>query len=58
MLLQAILLMVIIGMIAFCGVKGMQKDPLAVGADIGVVVQEDNVMTRLALGYVENMESV
>lgn len=58
MLLQAILLMVIIGAIAFCGVKSMEQEPLAVSVDIGVVVREDNRMTRMALNYVENMESV
>ena len=58
MLLQAILLMAIIGTIAFCGVKSMEREPLAVNVDIGVVVREDNMMTRMALGYVQNMESV
>ena len=58
MLLQAILLMAIISVIAFCGIKSMERDPLAVNVDIGVVVREDNTMTRMALGYVENMESV
>lgn len=58
MLLQAILLMVIISVIAFCGIKSMDRDSLAVNVDIGVVVREDNTMTRMALGYVENMESV
>lgn len=58
MLLQAILLMVIISVIAFCGIKSMERDPMAVNVDIGVVVREDNTMTRMALGYVENMESV
>lgn len=58
MLLQAILLMILIGVIAFCGVKSMEKEPLAVHVDIGVVVREDNRMTRMALNYVENMESV
>lgn len=58
MLLQAILLMAIISVIAFCGIKSMERDPLAVSVDIGVVVREDNTMTRMALGYVENMESV
>lgn len=58
MALQAILLMVLIGVIAFCGVKSMARDPLAATATIGVVVREDNRMTRMALSYVENMESV
>lgn len=58
MLLEAILLMVFIGMIAFCGVKSMEKEPLAIGADIAVVVQEENTMTQMALKYIENMESV
>ena len=58
MLLQAILLMILIGVIAFCGVKSMEREPLAVSVNIGVVVREDNRMTRLALNYVENMESV
>lgn len=58
MLLQAILLMILIGAIAFCGVKAMEKEPLAVGAGIGVVVREDNTITRMTLRYVENMESV
>ena len=50
MLLQAIMLMILIGAIAFCGAKTMEKEPLAVRADIGVVVREDNMMTRMALG--------
>ena len=58
MLLQAILLMILISAIAFCGVKVMEKEPLAVGARIGVVVREDNTITGMALSYVENMESV
>ena len=58
MLFQAILLMALISVIAFCGVKGMEAEPLAVGADIGVVVREENIMTRMALSYIENMESV
>lgn len=58
MLLQAILLMILIGAIAFCGVKAMEKEPLAVGARIGVVVREENTVTKMALRYVENMESV
>ena len=58
MFLLAILLMVIIGTIAFCGVKSMKQEPLAVSVDIGVVAHEDNRMTRMALNYVENMESV
>lgn len=58
MLLQAILLMVLIGVIAFCGVKSMEKEPLAVSVDIAVVVQDDNAMTQMALGFVESMESV
>ena len=58
MLLQAILLMGIIGMIAFCGVKSMDKEPLAVKVDIAVVMKENNTMTRMAVGFVESMESV
>lgn len=58
MLLQAIMLMVLISAIAFCGVKSMEREPLAVGVDIGFVVREDNRMTRMALDYVESMESV
>lgn len=54
---QAILLMVLIGTIAFCGAKSMEKEPLAVRADIGVVIREDNMMTQMALKYVENLES-
>lgn len=57
MLLQAILLMALIGMIAFCAVKTMEREPLAVRADIGVVVREDDRVTRMALQYVENLES-
>lgn len=58
MLLQAILLIVIIGMIAFCGVKSMEKEPLAVSVDIAVVVRDDNTMTQMAIGFVESMESI
>lgn len=57
MLLQAILLMALIGMIAFCAVKTMEREPLAVRADIGVVAREDDRVTRMALQYVENLES-
>lgn len=57
MLLQAILLMALIGMIAFCTVKTMEREPLAVRADIGVVVREDDRVARMALQYVENLES-
>ena len=58
MLLQAILLMALIGVIAFCGIKSMEQEPLAISVDIGVVVREDNMMTHMALSYVESMESV
>lgn len=58
MLLQAILLVALIGVIAYCGVKSMEREPLAVNVDIGIVVRENNMMTRMALGYVQNMESV
>lgn len=58
MLLQAVLLMVLIGVVAYCGTVSMKKEPLAVGIDIGIVVREDNTVTQMALGYVENMESV
>lgn len=62
MLLQAILLMVLIGMIAFCGIKSMEKrlgaEALRPRIDIGLVVREDNMMTRMAVEYVENLESV
>lgn len=58
MFLQAILLMALIGMIAFCGVKLLEKEPLAVRADIAVVMKEENLLTQMALGYVEGMESV
>lgn len=57
MLLQAILLMALIGMIAFCAVKAMEREPLAVRADIGVVVWEEDRLTRMAFQYVENLES-
>lgn len=58
MVLQAILLMMLISAIAFCGIKSMEREPLAVSVEIGVVVREDNMMTHMALTYVENMESV
>lgn len=58
MLLQAVLLLFLTGMIAWGGVRSMERDPLTPGAEIAVVVREDNGMTRLALNYVENMESV
>lgn len=58
MLLQAVLLILLIGAIAFCGVKSMEQNPLAVNVDIAVVVREENMMTKMALSYVEDMESV
>ena len=58
MVLQAILLMMLISVIAFCGVKSMERNPLAVSVEIGVAAKEDNRMTRMAMSYVENMESV
>lgn len=57
MLLQAILLMLFIGMVAFCAAGSMERDPLAVRAAIGVVVREEDTMTRMAFRYVENLES-
>lgn len=54
---QAILLMLLIGVVAFCGAKSMEQEPLAARADIGIVTREDNTMTRMALGYVKNLES-
>lgn len=57
MMSQAILLMVLIGAVAFCGTKSMEQEPLAVNVDIGIVVRENNTMTRMALSYVENLES-
>lgn len=58
MLLQAILLMMLISVIVLCGVISMEREPLAVNVEIGVAAREDNRMTRMALSYVENMESV
>lgn len=58
MVFQAILLIVIIGAIAFCGVRSLERDPLAANIEIAVVIQEDSWMTQMALAYVENMESV
>ena len=49
MLLQAILLMILIGTIAFCGVKSADKEPLAVSVEVAVASQEDNRLTRMAL---------
>lgn len=58
MLLQAVLLILLIGTIAFCDVKSTEQNPLAVNVDIAVVVREENMMTKMALSYVEEMESV
>ncbi len=58
MLLAAVALMLLIGGIAFGAAKSMEREPLAVRADIGVAVREDNRMTQMALDYIENMESV
>lgn len=58
MLLQAFLLIVLIAMIVSGGMISMEREPLALSVEIAVVVREDNMMTRMALGYVESMESV
>ncbi len=58
MLLQAILLMAVIGILALCGVKSMEKEPLAGGVDGAIVLEEDNALTQMAVGFVESMESV
>ena len=58
MALQAVLLMTVMGLVVAVGAGSMKSDPLAVSVDIAVAVEEDNVMTRMALRYVENMESV
>ena len=58
MALQAVLLMVVMGLVVAVGAGSMTSDPLAVSVDIAVAVEEDNVMTRMALRYVDNMESV
>ena len=57
MLLQAALLMLFIGMVAFCAAGSMEQEPLAVRADIGVVVRDEDTITRMAFQYVENLES-
>ncbi len=57
-ILQAVLLMAVIGLLVVGGIGSMKRDPLAVSVDIAVAAGEDNIMTRMALGYVENMESV
>lgn len=57
MLLQATLLMLLIGVVAFCAIRSMEQEPLAVRADIGVVVRDEDTITRMALQYVENLES-
>ncbi len=57
MLLQATLLMLLIGVVAFCAVRSMEQEPLAVRADIGVVVRDEDTITRMAFQYVENLES-
>lgn len=49
--------MLLIGMAAFCAARSMEREPLAVRAVIGVVVREDDMMTRMAFRYVENLES-
>lgn len=58
MLMQAVLLMVLMGLVAFGGVKSMDQEPLAVSVDIAVAVQDDDALTQMALGFVESMESV
>lgn len=58
MLMQAVLLMVLMGLVAFGGVKSMDREPLAVSVDIAVAVQDDDALTQMALGFVESMESV
>ncbi|MBO5473934.1 MAG: ABC transporter permease [Lachnospiraceae bacterium] len=58
MLMQAVLLMVLMGLIAFGGVRSMDREPLAVSVDIAVAVQDDDALTQMALGFVESMESV
>jgi ABC-2 type transport system permease protein len=55
---QAILLMLLIGMIAFGGTKYLEREPLTAGAVIAVAVPDDSAMTQMALGFVESMESV
>ena len=57
MLLQAALLMLFIGMVAFCAAGSMEQEPLTVRADIGVVVRDEDTITRMAFQYVENLES-
>jgi ABC-2 type transport system permease protein len=58
MLGQAVLLILLIGVIAFCGTKYLEREPLAVGIDIAVSVPDDSALTQMALDFVEGMESV
>ncbi len=58
MLLSAAALMLFIGGAAFGAARRMEREPLAVSVDIGIVVRGDERTTRMALGYVESMESV
>lgn len=57
MMLQATLLMLLVGMVAFCAAGSMERSPLAVRVTMGVVVREDDTLTRMAFQYVENLES-
>ena len=57
MLFSAMILVLLTGGAAFGAARRMEKEPLAVSVDIGVVVRGDDRITRLALVYVENMES-
>jgi ABC-2 type transport system permease protein len=55
---QAILLMLLMGMVAFCGAKFMEKEPLTAGVEVAVAVPDNSTMTQMALDFVESMESV
>jgi ABC-2 type transport system permease protein len=58
MLGQAVLLMFLIGVIAFGGTKYLEREPLAVGVEVAVAVPDNSTMTQMALDFVESMESV
>ncbi|MCM1174546.1 MAG: ABC transporter permease [Blautia sp.] len=58
MLVEAFLLLVLIGMIAFGAAKLFYQDAPAVRITIAVIEKEENPLTDLLLYYVQGMESI
>ena len=58
MLLEAVLLLAVLGVAAFGAVKFLYQDSSIVQVSVAVVEEEENPLTDLVINYVQGMESI